>query len=506
VARPPKLRPVTCTIYQGSDGRWHGWVPVGTRPDGSPDRRQRTGKTKTECEARVRDLEDSVAAGKTPALGRSQTVAEWLTHWCEHIAKPHVSHSTYKSSYAYSVYRWLIPGVGRYRLDALTPEHLETLYEQALARVSPGTVALIHRTVRAALNEAVLRGRLRSNPALVARSYQSEADEVVPLTQDEARRVLAVVATRRTRARWSLAMLGLRQGEVLGLRWDDVDLDAGIITIRGQAQRRAWQHGCDDPAECARWRHGCPDKTACTPLAVDCPRRQVRCRVESCRPAWAHGCDDPKACSGGQGRTCPRRRPAHCPLHQRDTCPPPCPSGCTGHASCCPQRTGGGIVLDEGQNRAGRRQAGRRRLRVKTVAGGRRVALPAPIVGELAEWRAAQLAERQVAGTMWVGLGLVFTTVTGAATDSRRDWGEWKQILAEAGVRDVRLHDARHTASTMLLLQGVDRRVVMDIMGWSSATMLARYQHVADEMRQEAAKRLGEIYFGDSATGRQPAA
>ncbi|WP_442937483.1 tyrosine-type recombinase/integrase [Nocardioides sp. URHA0020] len=80
--------------------------------------------------------------------------------------------------------------------------------------------------------------------------------------------------------------------------------------------------------------------------------------------------------------------------------------------------------------------------------------------------------------------------------DPRADLREWKEILAEAGVRDVRLHDARHTAATILLVQGVDKRVVMDLMGWSSEAMLRRYQHVVDELRVEAVRKSTSYLYG----------
>lgn len=89
----------------------------------------------------------------------------------------------------------------------------------------------------------------------------------------------------------------------------------------------------------------------------------------------------------------------------------------------------------------------------------------------------------------------MFTQPTGKPIDARRDWGEWKVILREAGVRDARLHDARHTAATVLLLLGVDPRVVMEIMGWSSASMRKRYMHVTDDLRRDVADQLNGYFW-----------
>ena len=69
------------------------------------------------------------------------------------------------------------------------------------------------------------------------------------------------------------------------------------------------------------------------------------------------------------------------------------------------------------------------------------------------------------------------------------DYREWKALLRAAGVPDGRLHDARHTAATVLLVLGVPERTVMSVMGWSSTSMAARYQHVTDPIRRDVADR-----------------
>lgn len=92
----------------------------------------------------------------------------------------------------------------------------------------------------------------------------------------------------------------------------------------------------------------------------------------------------------------------------------------------------------------------------------------------------------------------MFCGPTGAPIDPRRDWAAWKELLRESGVRDVRLHDARHTAATLLLVQGVAPRTVMDVMGWSEQRMLSRYQHVVDELRRGAADLMGAALWPDT--------
>ena len=77
----------------------------------------------------------------------------------------------------------------------------------------------------------------------------------------------------------------------------------------------------------------------------------------------------------------------------------------------------------------------------------------------------------------------MFASPTGRPVNPNSDYDAWKALLRSAGVRDGRLHDARHTAATVLLVLGVPERTIMSIMGWSSTAMAARFQHVTDPIR-----------------------
>ncbi|WP_272948973.1 tyrosine-type recombinase/integrase [Kribbella soli] len=73
------------------------------------------------------------------------------------------------------------------------------------------------------------------------------------------------------------------------------------------------------------------------------------------------------------------------------------------------------------------------------------------------------------------------------------DYHQWKALLSAAGVRDGRLHDARHAAATVPLLLGVPERAVMGIMGWPTTAMAARYQHITEAVRRDVADRVGGL-------------
>jgi integrase len=131
---------------------------------------------------------------------------------------------------------------------------------------------------------------------------------------------------------------------------------------------------------------------------------------------------------------------------------------------------------------------------VKSRAGRRTIAIPAQLLGELRAHRSTQASERLVAGSKWVDGDYVFARVDGRPVDPKADWAEWKELLATAGVRSARLHDARHTAATMLLAMGIDPRIVMEILGHSRITVTSRYQHVVEEMHRDAAVKMDAFW------------
>ena len=275
--------------------------------------------------------------------------------------------------------------------------------------LSAGTAHHVHRTIRAALNEAVRRRHLPRNPAQLAKAPVLDEDDVEPYDVPEIQRLLEAAASRRNSARWAVALaLGLRQGEALGLQWDSVDLDKATIRIR-------------------------------------------RSRL---RPRYVHGC----------GGTCGR---------------PP---------GYCPQRKN--IRADTGK--------------VKSKAGRRTIGLPLQLVALLRTDQAEQQRERAVAGHLWHEGGWVFASSTGQPLNPNTDYHEWKWLVKDAGLREARLHDARHTAATVLLALRQPTPTVMSLMGWSSGSMAARYQHVTDAMRSQVASQVGDLIW-QAAPGPEPA-
>jgi integrase len=385
-----------------ADGAWHGYVTVGIKDNGRPDRRHIRGKSKDEVTKKVQRLERERDEGKVRKAGQVWTVEQWLNHWLDNIVAPPAISENAHDAYANAVRVHLVPALGGHKLTKLEPEHLERLYRSMVQRGSAaGSAHQVHRTIRAALNEAMRRKHVTENVATVARAPKVEEEEVEPFTVDDIVRILTAAQTGRNSARWAIALaLGLRQGEALGLKWADIDLDAGTLVVR---------------------------------------RNRLR-------PKWAHGC----------GGSCGRRLAGH-----------------------CPQRVP--LRKDTGDT--------------KSRAGRRGIGLPDELVALLRDHAAEQERERQTAADLWRESGYVFTTVTGELIHPRTDHKHWKQLLDRAGVPDRRLHDARHTAATVLLLLGVPERTVMGVMGWSNTAMAARYQHITAAIRRDVAERVGGLLW-----------
>jgi integrase len=145
------------------------------------------------------------------------------------------------------------------------------------------------------------------------------------------------------------------------------------------------------------------------------------------------------------------------------------------------------------------RQAGKGLVIVqpKSAAGRRTIGLPDQLVDVLRGHRSAQEDERLRAADLWQEHGLVFAQANGRPIDPRSDHVAWHALLRKAGVPRVRLHDARHTAATLMLTMGVPARVAMEVLGHSQISLtLGTYSHVMPQLSREAADRVGEALWG----------
>lgn len=168
------------------------------------------------------------------------TVREWFEdHWLPTMSR--TLRPTTFAMYKMNVDAHILPALGSIQLQKLTPLRLDAFYTDRLASgrrdgkggLSTRTVRILHVILRRSLADAVRKGRMVRNVAELADPPKVKTREMLAWSPEETRRFLASVSTDRLYALWRLeATTGMRRGEILGLRWKDVDLEGGSLTIR----------------------------------------------------------------------------------------------------------------------------------------------------------------------------------------------------------------------------------------------------------------------------------
>ncbi len=210
------------SVYkQDFDGRW---VAAITLPNGN--RKRFTAATQQEALQKRKTWEEQ-NKGLPPVADERLTLDKFLTEWLKTI-QPTVRASTYRG-YESKLRMHVIPELGNRRLTNLSVQTLEAFFNaKARAGLSPRTVHHLRAILRAALNDAVKWNLARRNPATSADTPRIPEAEPQPMTPTEARAIVECVTGDRFGPLCLVALAsGLRQGELLGLRWQDIDFDAG---------------------------------------------------------------------------------------------------------------------------------------------------------------------------------------------------------------------------------------------------------------------------------------
>ncbi|MFC9258646.1 tyrosine-type recombinase/integrase [Streptomyces hydrogenans] len=362
------------TITQRKDGRFQAAVYV-LQPDGTRARKFAYGKTWAECDVKRRALLDAVD-NSVPVPTRSAKLSEWLPYWLDNVVKPRRKLSTY-DKYEAHVRLYLVPGIGSKRLESLSVADVRRFLVQLEKKTTAATAKESHRVLRTALTAACREELISRNVASLVEPPRPKARELSPWSLDETLDFLAASRRDPLYATFVLAIaMGLRRGELVGLRWADIDLDKRVLYVRQQTQRRRG-------------------------VLYD---------------------DDPK---------------------------------------------------------------GRRR---------RTVPLPAMCIAPLRWHRMRQTEQRAKAGERWEEGGYVFTTASGRPVEPRNVYRSFTRVAASAGLRVIRLHDARHGTATLLTAAGVAPRVVMEILGHSQISItMDVYTHVVQDTQREAISHMDRL-------------
>lgn len=224
------------SIFERGDGRWVATLHLGYI-DGKRRRRYFYGATQADALEKLDKAKSTVRAG-LPIPPERLTVGQVLDQWLAEAVKPRRRASTYRR-YADIVRVHLKPDLGRTRLAKLTPAQVQALLAaKEKAGLSPRTVQYIRGTLRTALARAMKWGYIGINVAGLTDPPRAVRHPVDALSVELARGLVAAVETHRLGNLFVVALAtGMRQGELLGLRWPDIDLDAGTLRVSNSLQR-----------------------------------------------------------------------------------------------------------------------------------------------------------------------------------------------------------------------------------------------------------------------------
>ncbi|MGX1852960.1 site-specific integrase [Streptomyces sp. NPDC055299] len=362
------------TITKRKDGRYQCAVYV-LQPDGTRARKFAYGKTWAECDAKRRELLTKSDNG-IPVPTRSAKLAEWLPYWLDSVVKPRRKPSTY-DKYEAHARLYLVPMLGAKRLESLGVADVRRFLVQLEKKTTAATAKESHRVLRTALTSACREELITRNVAGLVEPPRAKSRELSPWTLDETLDFLAAARKDPLYAAFVLAItMGLRRGEIVGLRWTDIDLEQRVLYVRQQTQRRRG-------------------------VLYD---------------------DDPK---------------------------------------------------------------GRRR---------RAVPLPAMCIAPLRWHRMRHADAKARAGEKWQEGGYVFATRNGRPVEPRNVYRSFTRVAQSAGLRVIRLHDARHGCATILTAAGVAPRVVMEILGHSQISItMDVYTHVVQDTQREAISHMDRL-------------
>jgi integrase len=226
------------SIYRREiDGRWIGSIVVGFTSTGRQRRRTVSANTRREAVAKLTQLQRAIAGGLRVAE-ESVTLNQLVTRWYEDVLRHQVQESA-ASNYFSIARNHLFPTLGKKKLSDLTTVHVDHLLARKIEEgLASSTVRRVRSVLAQALDQAMRWGYVNRNVATLSRSPKVPRVEGRTLTPEQARDFLDVLRGHRNEALYALMLsTGLRRGEALGLKWTDLDEDAGILRVMRQLHR-----------------------------------------------------------------------------------------------------------------------------------------------------------------------------------------------------------------------------------------------------------------------------
>jgi integrase len=275
------------SVYRRPDGHWAGMLDLGWI-DGKRRRRTVSGRTRAEVVDKLDELRRQKKRG-TDLAARPRTVEQWMNEWVNEIKAHDGTHGSTLARYGQVSRVHIVPSLGRKRLDRLTPAEVQSFVNRLANKVAASSVVKIHGVLRAALSDAERLDLVPRNVAKSVRPPRLGRVERPTLTPTEAKKLLHEVEGHRHEGVVVIALaLGMRRGEILGLRWEDVDLEERTIRIRRALQRVNGELVMVEP-KTHRSRRALPLPAMVVP-ALERQRERQEADHAAAGPAWQdHG-------------------------------------------------------------------------------------------------------------------------------------------------------------------------------------------------------------------------
>ncbi len=219
-------------IYKRPDGRW-----TGRYFDADGKRHDLYGKNRGDVKDKLDRAQENVRKA-LPVLVARETVAQFMDRWLRDVAAQRVRETTLER-YQGDVRLHIVPKLGKRKLTEVTPAVAQAFLNELHAEgLGARSVAHCRAVLRVALGRALREGLVGQNVAKLVDVPRETPKPVDALTPGDARALLDAFKGHEYEALITVALAtGMRQGELLGLSWEDVDLDAGTLTVRRQLQR-----------------------------------------------------------------------------------------------------------------------------------------------------------------------------------------------------------------------------------------------------------------------------
>ena len=233
------------TLRLRKDGRWEGRIVIDYREDGRPITKNVTAKTKTECCAKLEKLKEQYGR-HTDKIKSDMPFGDWIDFWYRTYSK-HTIRLTTQTEYENRIYNHIIPDIGKISLNKLSQSDLQQFYARVknsgrkirAETLGPGLsdrmVRAVHANCRMALQRAVQEGLIRTNPAVGCKLPPKKAREMQVLTQNE---IIRFLHQAKEEGCYELFLLelgtGMRRGEILALKWSDLNFATGELHIERQ--------------------------------------------------------------------------------------------------------------------------------------------------------------------------------------------------------------------------------------------------------------------------------